>query len=106
MKSPPRTDFRRSLVEFKVLTQGASPGAVELWVGSSYPNVLQKQPDGTSTVVYDLPDASQVILTFNPDPQDPAGMKTSPGLVSVRHVSQDQWGKDVVEQIPLKQAIL
>jgi len=30
MKSPPRTDFRRSLVEFKVLTQGASPGAVEL----------------------------------------------------------------------------
>lgn len=102
MKSPPRTDFRPGLEEFEVLTKGAKVCEVELWAGNPFPNTQVTQPDGTLKIAYDLPDTSQVLLTFKPDSQDASPEKTLPGLVAVQHVSKDPSGKDMVEEISLK----
>jgi hypothetical protein len=102
MKSPPRTDFRRSLEEFKVLTKKAKLCDVGLWVGTSYPNKQAKQPDGTLQMTYDLPDTSQVILTFKPDSQGAPARQDSPRLIAVQHISRGPSGKEIVEEIPLK----
>lgn len=98
MKSPPRTDFARSLEEFKILTPNARPCDVTMWAGA--PDSSQTDRFGDITdMEYDLPDTSYVRLSFIKDDLTRQG---EPYLRSVDHSFRDEWVLNYGEQIPLK----
>ena len=57
---PPRTDFRRTLDDFKVLQKNISYGEVVAWVGPADADI----GSGMHLLVYNLPDGSRVLLGF------------------------------------------
>jgi hypothetical protein len=88
--------------EFKVLPKAAKSCEVRLWVGDPFPNEEVTQPDGTLKIAYDLPDMSQVILTFKPDSRGIGPETSLPILFAVQHISKDESGKEIVEEILLQ----